>query len=161
MSHHHLISWAFEYGLQDIVSDEEDEVSSLFNVASHWQLVVNNTTLNKLQVNHENQIEEHVNEPPQQVSQSSECCVCMINPCNTALIPCGHKDFCQDCATIILHHESENMPPPPKWPKCRMVVTQILKLIWWFRLFTDNKTLSQFVLNCCKYFLPIACTKYW
>ena len=38
----------------------------------------------------------------------------------------GHNNICYDCAALVYHNESENMPPPPKCPFCREEITQYI-----------------------------------
>ena len=74
---------------------------------------------------HEDQVEH---EETQAVGR--RCCgVCMDEAANTVLVPCGHNNICYDCAALVYHNESENMPPPPKCPFCREEITQYIRLI--------------------------------
>ena len=32
-----------------------------------------------------------------QIYEEAECVICMANPANVILLPCGHKQFCKGC----------------------------------------------------------------
>ena len=58
------------------------------------------------------QTEEPPGHQPVMPVSAPECCICKDHEPNTALIPCGHKDFCYDCAVFIVHNENPDRPPP-------------------------------------------------
>ena len=45
------------------------------------------------------------------------CCICFENPKTTALVPCGHRSFCQDCVRRLSSRDS------PRCPLCRCLCT--------------------------------------
>jgi len=36
-------------------------------------------------------------------NECSECCICMDNPIDTIVLPCGHYSYCDECAATMLH----------------------------------------------------------
>jgi hypothetical protein len=54
--------------------------------------------------------------------KSADCVVCMNASANTAAIPCGHKNYCFDCATFIFHN------PRPRCALCRNPIQTISKI---------------------------------
>jgi len=54
------------------------------------------------------------------VIDSSECCICTVEPRNTVIIPCGHKYFCKTCITNY-----HNQNPTNRCPICRSVIQSI------------------------------------
>ena len=70
-----------------------------------------------------------------------ECVICKDerNECNTAFIPCGHKDFCYDCAIGWMHNEDPDRPGPAKCPVCGTEIKKELRLYWFYRQAYNNK----------------------
>jgi WD40 repeat protein len=58
---------------------------------------------------------------PLRSSEENECVVCKDKPKTTALLPCGHRALCQDCAAIILANGD-------KCPVCRAQPTQAARI---------------------------------
>ena len=110
----------------DIESEDDEDTQVTIFIDNYSQLVENDLLSISQAELPTNAAVDTPNIPTPQLTQ--ECYICMDQEANTALIPCGHKGFCYDCANVILHNESEDMPPPPKCPKCRVPITQILKI---------------------------------
>lgn len=55
----------------------------------------------------------------------SSCSVCMEEPGDIMLMPCRHGAICEDCARFII---GNNAVGGQKCPKCRQLISQILKL---------------------------------
>jgi hypothetical protein len=53
----------------------------------------------------------------------NDCVICLTEPPNYAIIPCGHVCFCDNCIEIKAHEKLQN-----KCPICRIEITSILKL---------------------------------
>jgi hypothetical protein len=51
------------------------------------------------------------------------CCICMVEPRNTATFPCGHKYFCYSCI-----HDYVRNYPDRGCPSCRGLVLEIKKV---------------------------------
>lgn len=51
------------------------------------------------------------------------CCLCSENPIDTALIPCGHVNFCYGCAELYI-----NKSQAKSCPICREKITKIQKI---------------------------------
>ncbi|XP_032824609.2 RNA-binding protein MEX3B-like [Petromyzon marinus] len=58
----------------------------------------------------------------QQQGQPRECAVCRESAVTAALVPCGHKLFCMECASGICHEND------PKCPVCLTSVTQAIRI---------------------------------
>lgn len=58
-------------------------------------------------------------------NNESECCMCADNPADTAIIPCGHLNFCYEC--IDNYHKSY---PQEGCPVCRSKITNINKIYY-------------------------------
>lgn len=56
-----------------------------------------------------------------QLEHDNECSICLDIPANTAVIPCGHRDFCYVC---LSQQQQKNNP----CPKCNGVIRGILRL---------------------------------
>ncbi|CAN0084564.1 unnamed protein product [Lampetra planeri] len=54
--------------------------------------------------------------------QLRECAVCRESAVTAALVPCGHKLFCMECASGICHEND------PKCPVCLTSVTQAIRI---------------------------------
>ena len=52
------------------------------------------------------------------------CCVCLLRPRNTVLIPCGHLDVCDTCAGILQTTRIEGKPEG--YYLCPICRTQVL-----------------------------------
>lgn len=50
-------------------------------------------------------------------SFGDECCICMENPVQTAILDCGHMNCCLKCANKIARSGKSNIR---KCPVCRM-----------------------------------------
>ncbi|CAM9992216.1 unnamed protein product [Lampetra fluviatilis] len=61
-------------------------------------------------------------EQQQQQGQLRECAVCRESAVTAALVPCGHKLFCMECASGICHEND------PKCPVCLTSVTQAIRI---------------------------------
>lgn len=59
--------------------------------------------------------------PKAEVSEDRECKVCMDNPINTVLIPCGHQALCMDCVTLLRSKGNKACPI------CKKETTQVVK----------------------------------
>nr|XP_032824609.1 LOW QUALITY PROTEIN: RNA-binding protein MEX3A-like [Petromyzon marinus] len=57
-----------------------------------------------------------------QQGQPRECAVCRESAVTAALVPCGHKLFCMECASGICHEND------PKCPVCLTSVTQAIRI---------------------------------
>eukprot|EP01113_Clastostelium_recurvatum_P014315 TRINITY_DN17772_c0_g1_i1.p1 TRINITY_DN17772_c0_g1~~TRINITY_DN17772_c0_g1_i1.p1 ORF type:complete len:166 (-),score=34.59 TRINITY_DN17772_c0_g1_i1:158-655(-) len=63
----------------------------------------------------------HASAPPDDVDDSEACVVCVEREKNTALIPCGHRAFCAECAQLLLSKKSV-------CPLCRLPIQSVLKV---------------------------------
>ena len=52
------------------------------------------------------------------------CCICLLRPRNTVLIPCGHLDVCDTCAGILQATRIEGKPEG--YYLCPICRTQVL-----------------------------------
>lgn len=59
--------------------------------------------------------------PKAEVSEDRECKVCMDNPINTVLIPCGHQALCMDCVTLLRANGNKACPI------CKKETVQVVK----------------------------------
>lgn len=61
--------------------------------------------------------------PPAKQADQDDCVICMSEPKTHAMIPCGHRCICEDCATTV--SKSHRMAP---CPICRATVQTIVKI---------------------------------
>ena len=59
-------------------------------------------------------------------SFNDECCVCMENPVQTAIIRCGHTVLCRRCALAL---KRSNVYHLRKCPICREEIKEIVTFI--------------------------------
>jgi len=57
------------------------------------------------------------------VNDSEECCICMEAPRESAIVPCGHKFFCNPC--IVAYHAADSRKG---CPVCRSDIVMITKI---------------------------------
>lgn len=55
-----------------------------------------------------------------------DCCICMENPVQTAILNCGHTVLCKKCALML---KRSNMPNLNKCPICRSHIEDIVCFI--------------------------------
>lgn len=70
------------------------------------------------------------------VTSRDNCRVCMEKPKNLALIPCGHKCVCQDCADKLKRIG-------PNCPICRVPFTDAIQLPSGFQVFDVRRRLAD------------------
>ena len=84
--------------------------------------------------------------PPQNLA-ADPCCICMVQPKNTILLPCGHVATCDTCAALL---EAQGIDGQPEGayncPVCRTPVTSRHRLYyaWFFDFLTIDYWLLLF-----------------
>lgn len=59
----------------------------------------------------------------QRAKESEECCMCLVAPRDTCIVPCGHKYFCNPC--IVNYH---TLNPRKGCPICRSEIVIISRV---------------------------------
>jgi len=74
------------------------------------------------QLNEESSIsEEELEEQAMQAQGQDLCCVCVTEPKDAALVPCGHKAMCYNCACQV---QARGL----RCPICRNSITRVLRV---------------------------------
>lgn len=60
------------------------------------------------------------------IDASNECVICLIEPCNTAVLPCNHLCLCQDCGAKLSTDPSLDRR---RCPICRTDLESLLRII--------------------------------